>query len=110
MVDYSVCNSTSLREHMCSTMPVGSMSAYYLGVFYEEAGTEDNFRACMDVFIAECNGRRTTAEGYERCEDHDPGTGVITFYVMREDGREMAEISAFFLDEDSNVGFHAPSP
>lgn len=107
MVDYSVCDTHTLRDHLSNTMPAGAMTAYFQGVYYEEASVEERFREGVDEFVSACNAARITAEGYERCEDHDPNTGIITFYVMREDGVAMAEISAFFLGEDGNVGFHA---
>ncbi len=106
MLDYRVCDTNTLERHLCESMPSGSMSAYYGGVYYEEGVTEEKFREEVYAFVLSCNTARETADGYDMCEDLDPMTGVITFYVMREDGQKMAELSVFFLDENG-VGLHA---
>lgn len=102
-MDYSVCNTENLKAHLCSVLPQGSMSAFYNGVYWEEADSEELFRSSIDTFVHECNLARTAPEWYEVCEDRDPATHVITFYVMREDGEAVAELSVLFLDKDADA-------
>ena len=106
-MDYSVCNQDALHEHLCSHLPEGALSAEYQGVYYEEAEMEEKFRDELDTFIYECNRARTGSDGYELCEDCDPRIGVVTFYIMREDGMSMAECAVYFIDADSGVRLHS---
>lgn len=103
MIDYSKCSKDTLHHHMADTLLRGVMSARYNGVYYEEEEMASQFREQLGVFVAQCNDARTTAEGYELFEDLDPVSGVVTFYVMREDGVSMLDVSVFFVGKDFDM-------
>lgn len=100
MPDYTKCCESTLLNHLSSELGEGGASVRFHGIFYEELSHEGELRDSLEHFVACCNEKRDTADGYELCEDRDPATGVITFYVMREDGQSMLEFPVLFMGGD----------
>lgn len=97
MPDYTKCCESTLLNHLSATLGEGGASARVRGVYYEEASRELELREALGCYVSLCNTARDTAEGYELCEDCDPTTHVVTFYVMREDGISMLEFPVMFI-------------
>lgn len=100
MPDYTKCCESTLLNHLSAELGEGGASVRFRGVYYEELSRERELRDAMEHYVCRCNAARSTADGYELCEDRDPATGVITFYVMREDGQSMLEFPVLFMGGD----------